>query len=184
MEIALGYYSHLACMLLSTPLSQDEICFLLKTLRRIELEDAREYHMTRLGKGLDCLPTHSSFRQWYHHHQRHSEYLDDLQMLSCPAFWEHQLLDWEGQLIEVRDAPGLMYRDPQKKPWWAPVEVPRLCKLDLLRDNYHYIKQLWFRRQVMGGSALELSRYKVRFRIDYHDLDTFSETVMEVWYLC
>jgi len=155
---------------------------MIDVLKQVETEDARQYHMDRMGGGCHpmCFPINVSFNVWYYYHQIHAEVISDIHMLCDPSFWEHWVIDWDGQLLEKNEVPGILYNNPRGQEWSPkPINNQRICKLDLLKNHSHYIRQLWFRKNLTGSHV-----YKVKFHIDYIDYNSLSETLSEVWIIC
>jgi hypothetical protein len=193
-EQALTYYQEVA-LIFRDVLNPDIIPYLIKVLKSVLDEDARDFFVTLLNP-VDRWHTggqpRGTLNEWLVLNRKQSWIVEDIRILNEPHFWELIVHDAHGNLIGSRYADGYNFK-LSMKPWWKPVKNHRLNKIMLLNKEHATIYPLWYKKlqypKTVRWSFMrddlveERSYYTVPFNILHYETDDSDEAVHEVWVL-
>jgi len=197
--LALTYYQEVALMF-RDHLNPDIIPYLIKVLKSVLDEDARDFYVTLLNP-VDRWHTtdqgvqpRGTLIEWLSVNRKQCRIVEDIRILNEPNFWELVVHDAQGNLIGSRYADGYNFK-LTAKPWDKPVKNPRLNKIMLLNKEHAVIYSLWYKKlqypktvrwSYMRDDLIEVeerSYYTVPFNIVHYETDDSDEAVHEMWVL-
>jgi hypothetical protein len=195
--IALTYYQEVALMF-RDHLNPDIIPYLIKVLKSVIDEDARDFYVTILNPvdrwhTTDQGEHTSTLIEWLAVNRKQCRIVEDIRILNEPDFWELVVHDAQGNLIGSLYADGYNFR-LSMKPWDKPVKNPRLNKIMLLNKEHTTIYPLWYKKLQYPKTVIwsymrddlveeERSYYTVPFNIVHYETDDSDEAVHEAWVL-